>query len=334
LAELNVARVAVVGGESLIGRELRELMSAMKPEPVAVLISGEATSAKIARDDEGDAIVLSPMNKESFAGSRAIMLCGTPESSRRALELTAGRNTPLIDLTSALEDNGNARLRAPVLEPGELAPGEHNIHVIAHPAAASLALFFGRLASRWAIQRSVVNLFEPASERGQRGIHELQAQTVNLLSFKPLPKDVFDAQLGFNLLPAYGEEAPEALEQCETKIERHLATLLLMSSRAPMPSLRLVQAPVFHGYSISLWVEFESSPEPAELEGALASAQIEVRTADLEPPTNVGVAGQSGLAVGNVRRDRNNPRAYWCWLVTDNIRTAAETAVAVLKEQL
>ena len=33
---------------------------------------------------------------------------------------------------------------------------------------------------------------------------ELHQQTVNLLSFQPLPKDVFDAQVAFNLVARYG----------------------------------------------------------------------------------------------------------------------------------
>ena len=43
-------------------------------------------------------------------------------------------------------------------------------------------------------------MFEPASEHGQRGMDELHQQTVNLLSFQPLPKDVFDAQVAFNMV--------------------------------------------------------------------------------------------------------------------------------------
>ena len=103
---------------------------------------------------------------------------------------------------------------------------------------------------------------------------------------------------------------------------------------APLPSLRLIQAPVFHGYSSSVWVSFESSPTVADLELALATAGIEVRSADEEPPNNVGAAGQSGLTVGDIRKDRNNPRAFWFWLVADNLRLFAETGVAVLKECL
>ncbi len=333
MASSKLSRLAIVGGESLLGRDLRELISALKPQPALDLISGEAEVSKMTRDDEGDAVVLNPMSAASLVGAGAVILAGTPASTRRALELTAGTGTPLIDLTSALEDEGSARLRAPILEPAG-ARGGQSIQVISHPAAVALALFYNRLHHRWPIQRSLVEVFEPASERGQPGLHELQTQTVNLLSFKPLPKDVFDAQVGFNLLPAFGTEAKPRLDQIEECIDRHLATLLLISSRAPMPSLRLVQAPVFHGYSFSIWVEFETSPTVDELELALASAQIEVRASDEEPAGNAGAAGQSGLTAGDIHRDRNNPRAYWIWVVSDNIRTFAETAMDVVKEYL
>lgn len=329
----NVPRIAIVGGETLISRDILELFSALNPQPAVDLISGEPDNPKIARDDEGEAIVLRPMSAENLASAQAVILNGTPESSRRALDLTASKATPLIDLTGVLEDRVNARLRAPLLERTGPA-AEQNIHVVAHPAAVALALFYRRLFARWPIRHSVVEAFEPASERGQSGLHELQAQTVNLLSFKPIPKDVFDAQVGFNLLPAFGPEAASRLSDIEICIDRHLATLLLISSGAPMPSLRVVHAPVFHGYSFSVWVEFETAPPVEELEQALASAQIEVRTADEEPPNNAGAAGQSGLTAGNIRPDRNNPRAFWFWLVADNVRTFAETAVAVAREFL
>ncbi len=326
-------RIAVVGGDSLAGREIRDLIAGLKPSPAVVLYSGHAGDPKLTRDDEGDAVVLQPMTAESLAAVRAVILAGAADSSRHALELTAASATPLIDLAATLEDQPNARLRSPLLEPpGAVAP--RAIHAIAHPAATMLVLFYARLVKQHPVRQSVVTLFEPASERGQQGVHELQAQTVSLLSFKQLPKEIYDAQLAFNLLPALGTEAPFSLEQLEARIDRHLASLLAISSRAPMPSLRLVQAPVFHGYSASVWAEFETAPTAAELGMALASAQIEVRAADEEPANNVGAAGQSGLTVGDIRQDRNNPRAFWFWLVSDNIRTQAETALAVLREYL
>ena len=132
------------------------------------------------------------------------------------------------------------------------------------------------------------------------------------------------------LIARYGEEAAARLEDAELRIERHLATLLANSSHAPMPSLRLIQAPVFHGHSFSLWVEFEKNPGVKALEKALSSDPIDVRTADMEPPNNVGVAGQSGIAVGAVTADRNHAAAAWFWMAADNLRLSAENAVALL----
>ena len=49
------------------------------------------------------------------------------------------------------------------------------------------------------------------------------------------------------LLASYGEEAMEPLGSVEERIEKHLASLLSAWPGIPMPSLRLIQAPVFHG---------------------------------------------------------------------------------------
>lgn len=330
----KIRRVAIVGGESLVSRELQELLSQIKPEPAVQLISGESDSAKILRDETGEALVLNPLARDNIAGTDILILAGSPAASRQALEIVGDTGPVIVDLTYALEDHPGARLRAPILEPVEQERPTNTIQVIAHPAALALALFYSRLANHFAVERSVADIFEPASERGQAGLKELQSQTVNLLSFKPLPKDIFDAQLGFTMLAQYGEEAPEKLAEVEARIDRHLATLLLMSTKMPMPSLRVTQAPVFHGYSGSVWVELRDTVSVTAVEEALASAQIEIRRAGEEVPTNVGVAGQSGVSVGDIRADRNNTRALWFWLVTDNLRTLAETAVSVVKEYL
>ena len=176
-------------------------------------------------------------------------------------------------------------------------------------------------------------MFEPASERGQRGLDELQQQTVAVLSFQKLKTDVFDAQSAFNMLARYGEEALEPLESIEQRVERHLASLLAAWPGIPMPSLRVIQAPVFHGHSFSVWVEFEDNPGAEAICESLVRIQgLDVRPD--EPPTNVGIAGQSGMSVGAIAVDRNQPRACWFWLASDNLRLAAENAVAVAKESL
>ena len=65
------------------------------------------------------------------------------------------------------------------------------------------------------------------------------------------------------------------------------------------------------------------------IEAALSDGRIDVRGSDFEPPSSISIAGQSGIAVGAISMDRNVPQACWCWMVADNLRLAAENAVAV-----
>jgi aspartate-semialdehyde dehydrogenase len=324
--------LAIVGGESLLGKEVRELFdSAGLPASVS-LIASESEDASIIALGRDEPIVISSLQVADLATARIAVLAGSKESSQKAFERVQAVNPTavIIDLSSTLEDQPTAQLRAPLIEPSNYS-AVGPIQVIAHPAAIAIALFLIQLRNAGAIHRSVINIFEPASERGQAGIDELQKQTVGLLSLKPLLKEVYDAQVSFNMLSQYGSDSPHSLEEIELKIDRHLATLLAGAGSLTMPSLRLIQAPVFHGYSISVWTEFEENPGRNAIVEALASPKIDLRAHDEEPPTNVGVAGQSGITVGAIAPDRNHPRAYWFWMVADNLRITAENALEVAR---
>jgi aspartate-semialdehyde dehydrogenase len=331
--------VALVGGETLLAKEVRAALEDLKPVPRVQLIFSAVEGSSLLAADEDEPVVMLPLNAESLEGAKVVLLAGSPASSRRAFKIDAGKidaagGPVLIDLVGALEDQPQARLRAPSAEPAavEQSGPSQPIHVIAHPAAISLALLLSRIAQAGIIRRSVAHVFEPVSEQGQRGLDELHKQTVAVLSFQKLKTDVFDTQVAFGMLARYGEEAEEPLEGIEQRLERHLASLLAGWPGVPMPSLRLIQAPVFHGHSFSVWVEFEENPGVKPISQTLASGGIDVRTD--EPPSNIGVAGQSGLSVGAIAVDANNPRACWFWAVSDNLRMTAENAVAVAREIL
>ena len=327
--------ITIVGGESLIGRELRDVIRE-QALLVDVQLVGVDEQALTLTEQEGEPAVITPLDEEILLGSQATILAGSADSSRKALAFIAksAARPKIIDMTYVAEDEPSARLRAPLVEPPDQRVPARAIHVVAHPAAVALAIFFQRLDESFRIRRSIAHVFEPASERGHRGLEELRRQTVNLLSFQKLPKSVYDAQLAFNLLAGYGSDAPEALHLVELRIERHLASLLSGVGGLAMPSIRLIQAPVFHGYSISVYVEFDTPPDMPALVSALASDLVDVRDADLEPPSNAGSVGQGGIAVGSIAPDRNHPSAFWFWVVADNFRLMAENGVAVARSLL
>jgi aspartate-semialdehyde dehydrogenase len=280
--------------------------------------------------DDDELSVIVPLDAGVLEEASVALLAGAPESGRLALQLAVGMASPppLVDLTGAFEDRPESRLREPLLE---TTPGDtprDALHSLAHPAASVLARLLSSLHRRRPLTAAAVTVLEPASARGKEGIDELHQQTVNLFRFGELPMKIFDAQASFNLLPRLGPAAPEALAASEQRMERHLASLLGPLG-VPLPSLRLVQAPVFHGYAQSVWLRFAARPEVAELEQWLREDGVDVRPADQEPATNLAAAGQSGLLVSDVAADRGDPHAIWLWLVSDNLRTLADNALLV-----
>jgi aspartate-semialdehyde dehydrogenase len=336
-----MSMIVLIGSEGLLGREIRDIVATSDTEiDLRLVADTEEIAGALTRVGDEPAVV-GGLTADSLAGARAIFLAGSTGSSHKALELLEREPGPtIIDLTGAAEERRDARLRAPLVEsPEEMDEDgyEPGVQVIAHPAAIALALFLRRLHSLEPVRASVIQIFAPASEHGKAGVEELQGQTVSLLSFKGLPHAIFDTQLSFSMLAKYGAEAVVSLDETELRIERHLASLLALPGEgegAPMPSLRLVQAPVFHGYSFGAWVEFESNPGVETLESSLATSSIEVRGSEFEAPTNVGQAGQGGIAVGAISADRNRPEACWFWLAADNLRLTAENGVAVARQLL
>ncbi len=330
--ESTGTKIAIVGGETLLGREVKEVVESRGSvgKLSAFGIEGEETANE--KDETNVAFDL--LTAKSIASLSAVLLTGSAKAASEAYDLVraAGGSPRLIDCLGQLESRPEARIVAPLVTEPDVQ--DHRLLVMAHPAASAMALVVTRLAKYRKLRSAIANVFEPASERGKPGVSELHQQTTALLTFKPLDKTVFDTQVSFNLLPRIGEDAAAQLLATEARIDRHLATLLSREkggASIPMPSVRLIHAPVFHGYAISVWVEFESDVQAQQIEEALASAQIEIRRHDEEPPDNVGAASQSGLIAGDIRIDRNNPRAAWIWIVMDNLRVVADAAADVVR---
>jgi aspartate-semialdehyde dehydrogenase len=323
--------IALVGSETLLGREIREVFSESSLGEQLRLLSGDAEESTRITVIGDEPAILSRLDPEEVEDAAVVILAGSAESSKTVLE--ASPSGVIIDLTGATEEDPDARVRAPQVEGADYRPDRDGPQIAAQPAALAVALILTRIHRSFAIARSIVHVFEPASERGKSGIDELQKQAVSLLSFQQMPKEVFGAQISFNMLGKLGEDSAVQLTDVEDRIDRHLATLLERADTGtPMPSIRVSQAPVFHGYSFSFWIEFEDAPEVNSIEEALMGDWMDVRGADLEPPDNVGVAGQSGVTVGAITPDRNDGNAVWLWAAADNLRLTAETAALIARE--
>ncbi len=320
----GMRRIAIVGAATLKGRELKDALEERKFPAVDVkLLDDDESLGQI--DAVGDeATFIQSVRAESFKHVDFAFFASDAEFTRKHWHLARATGAVVIDLSYGLEDEPGAVIRAPWIE-RERGAGlghESKLMVAAHPAAVVLALLLGRARRSLELRTAAATVFEPASESGRRGMDELHQQTVNLLSFQQLPKDTFDAQVAFNLLPRYGAESALNLEAVERRILRHYGQL----STIPAPALLVVQGPTFHSHAFSIYLETERKTKLADVVQALTGEHVNVMQAPEESPTNVSAAGQNDVLVA-VRSDEQRENAFWLWAAADNLVIGAMNAV-------
>jgi aspartate-semialdehyde dehydrogenase len=324
----NLYRAAVVGAASLKGKEVAEMLNERNfPAADIRLLDDDESMGQL--EAMGDEIsFIQRVRAEQFENVDFAFFASDEDTTRRNWKDARDAGSAIIDLSAALENEHGASVRSVWIErergqlpAPELQPGPC---VAAHPVAVTLALLLLRTKKAGAIRRAVATVFEPASEHGQRGMDELHQQTVNLLSFQPLPKDVFDAQVAFNIVARYGQKSQPALDSVEARILRHY--LKIAGIDAPQPSLLLLQAPIFHGHALAVFLEFAGAVNVPALSQALTGDHIAIPGAEEDSPSNVSSAGQPDIQL-SLKIDPAQPNGIWLWAAADNLRISALTAV-------
>jgi aspartate-semialdehyde dehydrogenase len=329
-------KIAIVGAASLRGKELNEALGD----------SGFSTSEVVLFDDESqagqleaagdEATVIQRLDDESFARVDFAFFAGAPEMTRKHWKEALSAGASIVDLSSELEDVPGVLVRAPwLLDESTTGQAEAvNLStpaiIPAHPVAVTLGLITSRLRKLGEVRFASATVLEPASEYGRAAIDELHQQTVALLSFQSLPKEIYDTQVAFNVVSSFGDS--KVLNKSEAQIRRHYH--LLQGSLLPDVGIQVLHAPVFHGAGISLALEFDKALPAERLEAALYGEHIEIVSRDAEPPDNLRSAGQNEV-LAQVRSQSGTDEAtdrFWIWATLDNLKLASLNAVACAME--
>ena len=324
----SLYRAAIVGAASLKGKEVAEMLNERNfPAADIRLLDDDESMGQL--EAMGDEIsFIQRVHAEQFEHVDFTFFASDEECTRKNWKDARDAGSAIIDLSASLENEAGASVRSVWIErergqipTPDLQPGPC---IAAHPVAVTLALLLLRATKAGAIRRAVSTIFEPASEHGQRGMDELHQQTVNLLSFQALPKEVYDAQVAFNMIARYGQKSQPSLDSVETRISRHYQKIA--GDAAPRPSLMLLQAPIFHGHALAVFLEMEGAVDVRALSQALAGDHVTIPGADEDSPSNVSSAGQADIQLA-IKPDPVQPNGVWLWAAADNLRIAALTAV-------
>jgi aspartate-semialdehyde dehydrogenase len=339
-------RVAIVGASSLLGKELKLVLEDRNFPATDYVLLDESNVAGTLTEAAGEATFIQPLDADSLEGARFAFFAGSAETAAKNWEAGIRAGASVIDLTGGVPTESGAFTWIPALDATLPAPSAVVPKSGPKPAKLDekrplyrspgtgliIAATLSAALREFNSVRVALTFYPPVSEAGQDGVDELETQTTNLLTFHGIERRVFDAQVAFNLLTAYGPESRRNLRDIRNKLAADLAGYL--EGRAQMPAIEFVQAPIFYGYAFSAYAEFPAAPETAKLEAAFATTRMKVAKKGEGPPDNVIAAGESQIQIGLADRDPSIKNACWLWGVADNLRLAATNAVRIAEELL
>ena len=333
-------RIGIVGASSLAGKEVSdELAESQLAASDFVLLDEEDTAGQMTAT--GDEVsFIQRLDAAAFERMDFVFFAGGADATKKHWMDARRAGASIIDLTYALESEKDVLVRAPwvtnalaVKAPrsGKVPDLNTPAVVAAHPVVVMLGLVAARLQAKVPVASITATVMEPASEHGRLAMDELHQQTVSLLSFQSLPREQYDAQVSFNLLPSLGEAAKVDLSTTERRIRQQYS--MLSEGALPPLALQIVQVPVFHGYVVSLLVELRKPAPLEQVEAALVGEHLDLVGSESAPPSNLSAAGQEDIMV-RVTEDpgMDEGTRFWLWLAADNLKLAALNAIACAGE--
>ncbi len=265
---------ALVGSETLRGREIKRVLN-VKRFPLRAFEfydpDVEEEFSKLTQFGEEPKVV-HHLDRKVLEGLDLVLLAADARTNSEIGEAAAGgitgpstwprRSTPARTFPSSWPGSTTRRSAA------RLSP------VIANPNPATIILsrLLHALDRPFGVAKALAVVLEPVSAFEEEGIQELAEQSFALLGSSALPKKVFREQVAFNLLPATEKPDPAGFSARETRIASECRRVL---APADFPlSVSLVLAPVFHTYSVMLYVELRAEPISSSILGVGSSKRL------------------------------------------------------------
>ena len=324
-------RGAIVGAATLLGKELAEELNSAATAVAWDLTLLDTPESSVQITSAGDeALLIQPVSAEAFASMDTVFFAGEAETALEFWEAAHAAGASIVDLTGALEGKPQVLVRSVFVE-GGTTPDMTTIALVpAHPVAIMLSLANTKLRAL-GLTAMAATVLLPASEMGAAGIEEMHQQTVGLFSFKPLKKEIYDAQVAFNVVASLGQDAKVDLDAVKQKVDRHVG-VIGSGSANDLLAVQMLQAPVFHGFTASVFVELTAGTSLKAVRQALQGGVVQL--SEDEAPSNESVSGKGDVLLRVTVAKSHGGSAFWLWMAADNLRFAARNAAACALELL
>src|SRR5689334_18363443 len=327
--------VAVVGATGAVGIEMIKTLEKRNFPVGKLTLLASARSVGKKLKFRGEEITVTELKKDSFTGIDIALFSAGGSISKEFAPIAAKAGCVVVDNSSAFRMDDATPLVIPEINPGDV---KKHKGIIANPncttAITLMALY--PLHEAFGVKRIFASSYQAVSGTGAKAIEELKRQIEELVSNKPVSKEVYPHQIAFNVLPHVDSFLPNGYTKEEMKMENEGRKIMHHPNfRA---SVTCVRVPVYRAHSVAISAEFE---KPASVEAArdvLSKApglQVVDDPAKNRYPLPLYQAEQYDCAVGRLRKDCAMENGLAFWIAGDQLlKGAALNAVQIAEELL
>jgi len=324
----------LIGAESFRGKELKNVLEGKKFPIEKIEFFDPDVEEEYSKLTEfrGEPRVVMPLDEATMADYDIVFLASDKKTNREYANLAAEKKYLAIDLSETF----NAEKEVPIVVGGinHLAVLKKKPALIAnpHPVTIILAHVLNVICEKFHNKKIAAFVLQPASAFEEAGIRELADQSFAVLSSSSVSKKTFKTQFAFNLLSDVAPVDDDGFSSVEKRILFETKRVLDLQN-LPL-SVAIIQAPVFHTYSIMIYLELEERTDiPTLVNLFKKSPYFKVSSPSPSKPVScVQVAGKDKIYIGQIKKEDSVPGKYWVWTVADNLtRGSALNAYEILE---
>ena len=322
-------RIVLAGASSLLGAELKSLLEESRFASWDLSLVDEETVAGTLTEAGGEPAVIQPVEEGTFERAKLIFFTGSAAFTERNLPAARESGAAVIDLSGGALNISEVQVYFAMEGIGHDADRQKTFYAVPSAPGLATAKLLGALVTAGLSRLSLI-FFRPVSEAGRHGIEELESQTTQLLSFQPAGQPVFDTQVAFNLIDRFGRASRENLRSVRDRIRAEAG---IAAKRNPVqPSIQVLHAPVFYGYTFVAIAELNSKPSQDALIETCRKAGFTLNSDQNSPLGNLNASGDSAIHLAIPESDPAQPGAWWLWGAADNVRVPASTAIKLAEK--
>ena len=314
-------QVALIGTDSLRGKEIKNILGVKKFPLSHIEFYDAAVKEEFGKltEFQGEPRVIHSPTGAALEGLDLVFLASDRETNLNFGRLAAEKNYRAIDLSGAFSGQNKIPLVVAGVNDSLLASQPISLIANPHPVTIILSSLLHRLIAKLGIAKAVAFVLQPVSAFDEPGIEELASQSAAMLAGASPNKKVFRDQVAFNILSH--TDAPDAngFSSGERQIISEIKRVVGLPD-LPL-SLSIIQAPVFHTYSIMAYVEPAAKTNIQDLERLYKESpffKIGMPSSSC-PVTCLYVAGKEQIFIGQIKKEGSMPNAFWIWAVADNL---------------